>query len=59
MFFFTFWIGANYLTDIVLGEQKLVAHKILSALFMAVLFAYFTNCGETFVKMNIKKKKVQ
>lgn len=56
IFFFTFWIGANYLTDIFLGEEKFVLHKFLSALFMAVIFTYFTDCGAIFSKMSVKKK---
>jgi hypothetical protein len=57
MFFFTFWIGANYLTNIFLGEEKFVLHKILSALLMAIIFTYFTDCGAIFGKMSTKKNK--
>jgi hypothetical protein len=56
MFFFTFWIGANYLTNILAGEEPLALKKIGYALFMAVIFTYFTDCGAIFGKISIKKK---
>lgn len=56
LFFFTFWIGANYLISIFIGEEKFVFQKMLSALFMAVIFTYFTDCGAIFSKMSIKRK---
>lgn len=56
MFFFTFWIGANYLTNILAGEEPLALKKIGYALFMAVIFTYFTDCGAIFGKISVKKK---
>jgi hypothetical protein len=55
-FFFTFWIGANYLTSIFTGEEPFYLKKIGYALFMAIVFTYFTDCGAIFGKMVIKKK---
>jgi hypothetical protein len=56
VFFFTFWIGANYLTDILAGGEPLVLKKIGYALLMAAIFTYFTDCGAIFGKINTKKK---
>lgn len=56
LFFFTLWMGGIYLTEIIVGEEKFVASKFLSAFLMAAIFTYMTNCGSIFSKFTTSKK---
>jgi len=55
-FFFVFWTGVIYLTDVISGEEKFLMRRFVSALGMAILFTYFTDCGARFF-FNGRKKK--
>lgn len=58
-FFFTFWMGAIYLSDVLMSEEFFPAKKFLSAVIMAVTFTYFTDCGSSLIGLPFLKEKAK
>ncbi len=56
LFFFTFWTGGIYLTDVIFSGERFYISRFLSGLFMAIVFTYFTDCGNLFIKSFLKHK---
>lgn len=53
-FFFTFWVGAIYIMNFLVKEKQSAQGIMLFALFMSIIFTYFTDCGSKFLKPQSK-----